>query len=117
MQRFDLDSRFKADCVLSDKSRCGEIYYVAVNSSGGATLTPIAYYFSWRPEFVEGYHGYWRIDCFVRKHKLAPNPMHLGRLLVAALTREGLCAEPIWMSAHESNELGGEAFGEVFSDD
>ncbi len=80
-------------------------------------LTPVARYFVWQPEFVEGFHKYWRVDCFVRQHRLSPEPTHLGEALVAALVREGLCAEPIWMSAHRSEELKGKAYGEVFSDD
>ena len=43
--------------------------------------------------------------------------MHIGELLVAAFIRETLCDEPIWMSAHTSNELKGKAYGEIFSDD
>ncbi len=43
--------------------------------------------------------------------------MQIGEQLVAALIREQLCAEPIWMSAHTSDEIKGKAYGEVFSDD
>ena len=117
MQRFDLNKKFSADCVVTDNARAGELYHVARNSAGGATLTPIARYFVWRPEFVEGFNGYWRVDCFVRQHALSPDPMELGESLVAALIREGLCSEPIWMAAHRSDELTGKAYGEVFSDD
>ena len=117
MKGFPVTDTFDADCVVSDGARAGHIYHVVRNSSGGARLTPIARYFVWRPEFVEGYHKYWRVDCFVQQHKLSPEPMSLGESLVAALVREQLCAEPIWMSAHTSSEIKGKVYGEVFSDD
>jgi hypothetical protein len=117
MKRFPITDAFEADCVVSEAARAGLIYHVARNATGGATFTPIARYFVWRPEFVEGYHKYWRVDCFVRRHKLSPEPMWLGESLVAALVREQLSSEPIWMSAHISDELKGKAYGEVFSDD
>jgi hypothetical protein len=116
MQRFDLNEEFSADCVVTDKARAGQLYHVARNSAGGATFTPIARYFVWRPKFVEGFNEFWRVDCFVRPHALSPDPMDLGESLVVALVREGLCEEPIWMSAHRSEELEGKAFGNVFSD-
>jgi hypothetical protein len=117
MHRFNLDTNFSADCVVTDNARAGELYHVARNAAGGATLTPIARYFVWQPEFVEGCNRYWRVDCFVRQHALSPDPLELGESLVAALVREGLCAEPIWLSAHRSDELKGRAYGKVFSDD
>ena len=117
MQRFDLDKQFSADCVVTDKTRIGEIYHVARNWAGGSISTPIARYFVWRPVFVEGYNEFWRVDCFVRQHDLSPDPMKLGETLIAALIREGLCNEPIWVSAHASKELGGKEYGEVFTDD
>lgn len=117
MQRFDIDKKFSADCIVTEGGRAGQLYHVARNSGGGATHTPIAYYFVWRPEFTEGINRHWRVDCFVRKHALSPDPMELSESLVSALVREGLCAEPIWMSAHRSDELSGKAYGEVFSDD
>jgi hypothetical protein len=117
MKRFSVTDIFQADCVVSEAARAGHIYHVARNAAGGALLTPIARYFVWRPEFVDGFHKHWRVDCFVRQHKLSPDPMSLGESLVAALVREQLCAAPIWMSAHASSELKGRAYGEVFSDD
>jgi hypothetical protein len=117
MHRFDVSEKICADCVVTERSRAGELYHVARNSAGGATLTPIARYFVWRPEFVEGFNGHWHVDCFVRQHALSPDPTELGECLVAALVREGLCAEPIWMSVHRSDELTGKAYGEVFSAD
>jgi len=84
------------------------------NAEGGALLTPVARFFAWRPEYVEGFHEHWQVDCYVRVHELAPEPIILGRSLVGALLREGLCQEPIWLSVHRAEELHGEAFGEVF---
>jgi hypothetical protein len=97
MRRFDINATFGADCVVSDEARAGEVYHFARNLAGGAILTPIARYFVWQPQFVEGFHRHWRVDVFVRQHPLSP--------------------EPIWMSAHRSEELKGKAYGEVFSDD
>jgi len=117
MNRFDLNENFSADCLVAENTRIGELYHVSRNSFGGSTLTPIAYFFVWRPEFTEGFNKYWRVDCFVRKNKLSPDPLELGGLLVESLVQKGLCSEPIWMSAHLSNEINGKAYGEVFSDD
>lgn len=116
MKRFQLDDRFTADCVISDKSRVGEIYHIGRNFFGGSTLTPIAYYFAWIPVFNEGFHKHWRIDCFVRQHHLSPDPIKLGESLVGVLVSEGLCEEPMWMSAHASQELGGKAYGDLTDD-
>jgi hypothetical protein len=114
MLRFPITAIFDADCVVAEKSRNGEIYHVVRNSAGGANLTPIARYFAWRPEFIEGYNAYWRVDCFVRQHKLAPDPALVGEALVEALIKAKLCEEPVWVSWHIGNEIGGKAFGEVF---
>ena len=117
--RFDLNPEFSADCTVADKSRSGQIYHVRHNVVGsGATLTGVARYFAWRPDFVEGYNPYWRVDCFVTRHPLAPgDPLALGQALVAALIRENLCAEPIWLSTHRSEEEKGHAYGNVFEDE
>lgn len=114
MQRLEINERLEADCVAHDGSRVGEVYYVQRNRAGGATLTPIARYFAWRPEFAENFHPHWRIDCYVRKHRLAPNPESVGRALTQTLLRQGLIDEPVWTSWHTSRELKGEASGEVF---
>ena len=103
--------------MVSEAARAGLVYHIARNEAGGSLSTPVARYFVWRPEHVEGYHKYWRVDCFVQKHELAPQPMTLGELLVSALLREGLCNEPIWMSAHSSDGEKGKAYGQVFWDD
>lgn len=117
MKRFSLTEELDADCVLSDTARAGEVYRVQRNPAGGVLLTPIARYFVWRPEFIEGFHKYWRVDCFVREHPLAPAPGKLGEALVDALLREGLCDQPLWLSVHKSNELTGREYGEVFDYD
>jgi hypothetical protein len=99
-------------------ARAGQIFHIRrYPSSKGMTLTGIARYFVWKPSFIEGYNRYWRVDCFVKVHPLAPEPMMLGEALVAALVRENLCAEPIWLSAHVLDREMGRAFGKVFEDD
>lgn len=117
MKRFSVSQALDADCVVASDSFAGEVYHVQRNSSGGAVLTPIARYFGWKPEFVEGFNPHWHVDCFVRVHELAPDAMSTGQALVAALMREGLCSEPIWLSVHKSEELEGQAYGAVFEDD
>ena len=116
MNRFDINDNFSADCVVSENARAGDLYHVSRNSSGGANFTPIAYFFVWRPEFTEGFNRFWRVDCFVRQHKLSPDPIELGEWLVDALVKNELCAEPIWMSAHRSQELGGKAYGDIYDE-
>jgi hypothetical protein len=80
------------------------------------TCTPIARYFGTPGAAgqAEGFNNHVRVDCVVRKHKLAPECFPLGKSLVAALIREKIIAEPIWLSVHSGEELAGEAFGEVF---
>jgi hypothetical protein len=129
MKRFSVGKSFEADCVISEVSRAGEIYHVAKNEHGGAMMTPIARYFAWKPEFVEGFHGHWRVDCFIRMHKSTRSGMHplapkaptemlnFGIDLVNTLRERELCDEPIWLSVHRSEELQGQAFGEVFDYD
>jgi hypothetical protein len=85
MTRLDLNPEYSADCTIADKSRPGEIYHVNRNVVGsGATLTGVARCFAWQPDFIEGYNRYWRVDCFVKRHPLASEPMFLGDALVAA---------------------------------
>jgi len=54
-------------------------------------------------------------------HPLAPKTqaeaLKLGTDLVGALSAQRLCNEPIWLSVHRSQELQGQAFGEVFDYD
>jgi hypothetical protein len=89
MKRFEVTSIHDADCVVGDGSRIGELYHVARNKSGGAIMTPIGRYFAWRPQFIEGYFAYWRVDCFVRQHNLAPDAKLLGEALIDTLIKEG----------------------------
>jgi hypothetical protein len=117
MRRFSLTRDFEADCISGDSAHAGEAYHVVRNAEGGALLTPVVRYFAWRPKYSEGVHEHWRVDCFVRVHELAPEPIIIGRAIVDALVREGLCDEPIWLSVHRAEELKGEAFGEVFDYD
>ena len=102
MKRFDLNTDFSADCTIAEKSRSGTIYRVqGRNTAGGKMLTPVALYFAWQPDFVEGFNRHWRVDCFVKRHPLTPGePMILGRALIAALKSEDLCEEPIWLSSY-----------------
>jgi hypothetical protein len=94
--RFQIDDDFSADAVISERARAGQTFHIRRNHVGtGMTLTAITRYFAWQPEFMEGYHRHWRVDCFVRRHALAPEPMPLGEKLVTALVREALCEEPI----------------------
>jgi hypothetical protein len=119
MKRVDLNTDFSADCTIAEKSRSGTVYHVRIrNAAGGKMLTPVALYFVWQPDFVEGYNRHWRVDCFVKRHPLAPRePMILGQALIAALRRENLCDEPIWLSSHRSDDEKGQAFGNVFEDE
>jgi hypothetical protein len=119
MNRFDINADFSADCTIAEKSRSGEVYHIRRNASGsGRTLTPVARYFAWQPDFTEGYNRHWRVDCFVMRHPLAPRePTLLGQALIAALIREDLCDEPIWLSTHRTDDEKGQAFGNVFEDE
>jgi len=105
MMRFEISSTLAGDCVVSPEARAGELFHVAKNSAGGALMTPIARYFIWRPEFVEGFKKHWRIDCFIRDHELAPAAKTLKEALVPARKKEGLCEEPVWLSLHQREEV------------
>ena len=83
----------------------------------GHVVTPIARFFAWRPVHPEGYHPHWRVDCFVRVHELSPEPKMLGKALAKGLLQEAICTEPLWVSWHRSEEIGGTNFGEVFDFD
>ena len=113
MRSFSVTATIHADCVAGEDVVAGELYHVERNDAGGALWTPIARYFSWHPAFVEGINRHWRVDCFFRRHALSPAPIPCGEALVAALVREKLCSEPLWLSVHNSEELEGKAYGEV----
>ncbi len=117
MMRFAIAPDFDAACLISSESVAGEVYHVARNQAGGATFTPVARFFAWRPVHAENYHAHWRVDCFVRVHELSPPPKVLGVALAEGLLREAICSEPLWVSWHRSEELGGKNFGEVFDFD
>src|SRR5262249_40120651 len=114
MQRFSLSPDFDAACVITTGWVAGEVYHVERNSAGGANLTPVARFFAWRPSHVENVHPHWRVDCFVRVHPLSPDAKALGMALASGLLREAVCSEPLWVSWHRSEELGGTNFGQVF---
>jgi hypothetical protein len=116
--KFDISSDLCADCQVSEAARIGHVYHVARNSIGsGMMLTPIANYFVRVPEPKEGFVKHWRVDCFVRRHKLAPRLEKLADSLVRALKKEKLCEEPIWITYYEYDEIGGQAYGEVFDNE
>jgi len=118
MHRFDLNETYFADCVVSEQARAGQILHVKRDNFGHAvTLTGIARYFAWKQEFIEGYNSHWRIDCFVRRHLLAADPTLIGDALVAALVREGLAAEPIWLSTHRSDDEKGKPYGKLYEEE
>lgn len=118
MAYFDVMLGFEADySVVADGICIGEVFHVARNDAGGSNCTPIARYFAWRPTYIEGFHEHWRIDCYVRKHELSPDPKALALALRDALIRDGQCDVPCWVSWHRDEELGGEPLGDVFDFD
>jgi hypothetical protein len=117
MMRFPIAPGLDAACLISSESVAGEVYHVEPNKTGGAVSTPVARFFAWRPRHAEGFHEYWRVDCFVRVHELSPQPKVVGLALAEGLLRESVCSEPLWVSWHRSEELGGKDFGEVFDFD
>ncbi|MEM8837342.1 MAG: hypothetical protein AAGE89_04555 [Pseudomonadota bacterium] len=118
MHKFDLNDIYQAEGRETSDTRIGEIRHVlSFGNEGGARLTPIATYFVWQPGYIECVNPHWRIDCYVRKHKLSDDPKTLAKLLTAKLLETGLCDLPVWTSWHESTELGGEALGDLWEED
>src|SRR5262245_31327067 len=118
METFSLMGPFVCDRVLCGDTHAGEIYHVDRNEHAGGIMTPVGRYFAWKhPGDVESLNDHWRVDCFVSNHHLAPAPMPIGEALAEHLLREGLCAKPLWLSVHRSDELDGKDYGEVFQDD
>jgi len=117
MDRFPISKSYEADCGISGETRIGEIYHCVRRSGGGATLTPVARYFAYKPGYIENVHPHWRVDCFVQKHRFLGNEEQIGRDLVSALVRLGHCEEPIWLSWHRSKEIKGAAYGELYDHD
>lgn len=93
----------------------GEVYHIVKNRHGGSISTPIARFFvSSPPLSVEGFNDHRRVDCYVRKHELAPEQRWLAKRLTDSLIERGVVTQPIWLSWHSSVEISGEALGEVF---
>jgi len=115
LHSFDLDKTYRAEGQETAETRIGEIYHFLRNKVGsGSVSTPVARYFVWRPRPTIGFNPHWRVDCFVRKHKLSGDPKILSKLLTTNLQELGLCDLPIWVSWHKNEELGGEALGDLF---
>jgi hypothetical protein len=117
MMRFAIAPTLDAACLINADFVSGEVHHVERNAAGGATFTPIARFFAWRPVYVENFHLHWRVDCFVRVHELSPEPKLVGKALAKGLLNEAICTEPLWVSWHRSEEIGGTKFGEVFDFD
>lgn len=115
MKRFILSSDFEASITAEQNAFHGEVFHVSRSKiASGVTLTPIARYYGYRPEFIESFNPHWRVDCYTRDHEFAPAHRKLGELLIEALKREGFIVAPIWMSAFMSAEESGFADGAVF---
>ena len=118
MFEFDLNNTYRADFKETPDVRIGQIYHVLPNKVGtGSVSTPVARYFAWQPEYIEGVNPHWRIDCFVRDHQLAGDPKEMAKLLTAKLQELHWCDLPIWVSWHKSSELGGEKLGDLWEAD
>ncbi|ADV14936.1 hypothetical protein Mesci_5929 [Mesorhizobium ciceri biovar biserrulae WSM1271] len=96
----------------------GVIFHISRNRSGGSVSTPVGRFYVSRPEIPpEGYFPHCRLDCYVDDDSLSPEAAWLARVLLDKLILAGAASEPIWLSWHQSNELGGEHRGEVFDFD
>jgi hypothetical protein len=116
--RVALSPEYEWTCEKFSESRSGEVFHIVRNSSGGSVSTPIARFAAFYPKFAEeGFHRHWRLDCYVRRHKLAPKPEWLGERLAESLLERHVVEEPLWVSWHMSEELKGKAYGVVFSDE
>jgi hypothetical protein len=110
-----LNDTLEANCNSSADFFEGEIFHVQCPGAHfGTEYTPIARYFATRPVFAEGFHDHWSLHCFFRIHELSPEPMDAGDLLVKALIALGVCFEPIYLTVHSSQSLGGTPYGQVF---
>jgi hypothetical protein len=116
MKRFSVSPNLESACVMGD-CICGELFHIQRNSVGGSVQTPVARYFAWHPEFIEGFNKHWRVDCYFISNKLSPDAWLAGEALLAALINEKICSKPVWISVHRSEELKGKAYGNVFEDD
>lgn len=112
----DVDGReFVVVLNASGSAYWGEVRHVARNAGGfGVVQTPIAQFFARRVEGQDGLLPHERIDCLVRKgHRLSPDPDELGRRLATAVEGAGIARQPLWISWHVADEVGGEARGEL----
>lgn len=115
MPHISIDADFYAQSDAGGQFQNGQIFHIERNSDGGSTSTPIGCYFITRPDIgAEGFYPHSRMDCFVRNHRLAPAEDWLAKRLLEALLANKNIAEPIWVSWHRADELGGEARGAVF---
>ena len=106
-------------CVANrDGFASGEVFHIERNRDSGSVSTPIArFYVSTPPMAAEGYNDHKQVDCYVRQHRFAPDGGWLAKHLTTALIEHGLIVQPIWLSWHRSEEIDGEALGEVFDFD
>ncbi|MBI3198040.1 MAG: hypothetical protein HYZ40_11170 [Rhodospirillales bacterium] len=113
-----LGSRFRASVRTGDSVCYGEIIHVEHN-----VWTEIAHYYvrNWSPGpfngIAEGIAPHVQIACYVREHKLSPDPETIAKQLLAALIQVGKVAEPIFLSWRWYKELGGLAKGTVYDPD
>ena len=115
LRRFPLTGPFEADCKVEAEFLHGEIFHVNANRLGsGSVSTPVARYFVTRPTHVEEVRPHWRLDCYVRRHRLAGNPEAMTRALAQSLVAQGHCPEPMWLGWHRSTELGGDTRGDLW---
>ena len=115
IEHFDLGDSYKVECQIREGHQAGEIYHLQRNRIGrGATLTPIARFFVWRPDYTEGVNPHWRVDCYAKRHRLSGDPEKLAKALSAALLERGICEAPMWVGWHRSEDLGGQAVGDLF---
>lgn len=118
METFSLMNDYCGEYEFRGDTTVGQIYHIVRNEFGGSILTPVGRWFAWQASGdVECFHDRWRVDCFVRDHSLAPEPMPIGEALVSHLMREKICSEPLWLSVHRSDELDGKPYGNVYQDD
>ncbi|WP_370571316.1 hypothetical protein, partial [Phaeobacter sp. SYSU ZJ3003] len=90
IERFDLADSYEAECQISEEHQVGDIYHRRGNRVGsGATLTPVARFFVWRPDYSEGVNPHWRVDCYVKRHRLSGAPEKLGNVPIDVEKRFG----------------------------
>jgi hypothetical protein len=120
MTTLTLSPSTKASFETDGQLFYGQIVHVADNKGGfGQVWTPIAKYYvrRWSAGPLDGVseniRPHTRIECFVREHKLAPDPELLAKQLLTVLVDAKKVSEPIWLSWLRYQELGGVPQGEV----